>query len=77
MNRVTPRLLNAEGLTLDDSMDQVGLRLIGYVPEDLRVPLALNAGQPLLAADHRPRRGAAAAFRRIARRLDGQRVPIR
>ncbi len=77
MNRVSPRLLKAQGLTLDDSMDQVGLRLIGYVPEDPRVPLALTAGQPLLAADDRPARGAAAAFRRIARRLDGQRVPIK
>ncbi len=65
------------GLTLDDSMDRVGLRIIGYVPEDKRVSLALAAGKPLLEADKRPRRGAAAAFRRIARRLDGQRVPIR
>ena len=77
MNRVKPRLLSAAGLTLDDSMDRVGLRLIGYVPEDPRVSLALNAGKPLLAADRRPLRGAAAAFRRIAKRLDGQRVPIR
>ena len=64
-------------LTLDDSMDRVGLRLLGYVPEDPRVPLALNGGKPLLETDRRPSRGAAAAFRRIARRLDGQRVPIR
>ena len=77
INRVVPRLLKAEGVTLDDTMDQVGLQLMGYVPEDRQVPLALAAGQPLLAADHRKTRGAAAAFRRIARRLDGQRVPIR
>ncbi len=77
MNRVSPRLLKAENLTLDDSMDQVGLRLIGYVPEDRRVSLALAAGMPLLAADKRTGRGAAAAFRRIAKRLDGQRVPIK
>ena len=77
MNRVSPRLLKAMDMTLDDSMDRVGLRLIGYVPEDPRVSLALAAGEPLLAADRRPVRGAAAAFRRISRRLDGQRVPIR
>ena len=77
MNRVSPPLLKAMGLTLDDSMDRVGLRIIGYVPEDKRVSLALAAGKPLLEADKRPGRGAAAAFRRIARRLDGQRVPIR
>ncbi len=77
MNRVSPRLLKAAGTTLDDSMDRIGLRLIGYVPEDPRVSLALSAGKPLLLADKRPSRGAAAAFRRIARRLDGQRVPIK
>jgi len=77
INRVVPRLLHAENLTLDDSMDQIGLRLIGYVPEDSRVPLALAAGKPLLSMDRRPKRGAAAAFRRIAKRIDGQRVPIR
>ena len=76
VNRVVPRLLRLEGVTLDDTMDRVGVRLMGYVPEDRQVPLALAAGRPLLAADHRKTRGAAAAFRRIARRLDGQRVPI-
>jgi len=76
VNRVVPRLLHAEHLTLDDSMDQIGLRLIGYVPEDSHVPLALAAGKPLLSMDRRPKRGAAAAFRRIAKRIDGQRVPI-
>ncbi len=76
INRVVPRLLRLEGITLDDTMDRVGVQLMGYVPEDRQVPLALAAGQPLLAADHRKIRGAAAAFRRIARRLDGQRVPI-
>ena len=77
INRVAPRLLHLEGVTLDDTMDRVGLQLLGYVPEDRQVPLTLAAGRPLLAADHRKLRGAAAAFRRIARRLDGQKVPIR
>ncbi len=76
MNRVRPRQLRVMGLTLDDSIDLIGLRLLGYVPEDERVPLALGAGRPLLAEDRRPRRGAAAAFRRVARRLDGQSVPL-
>ncbi|MBR4703763.1 MAG: P-loop NTPase [Oscillospiraceae bacterium] len=76
INRVRPRQLKAMGITLDDSIDLIGLRLLGYVPEDERVPLALGAGRPLLAEDRRPRRGAAAAFRRIARRLDGQSVPL-
>jgi len=77
INRVDPRLLRSCGATLDDSMDRVGLQLLGYVPDDLHVPLALTALKPLLATDDRSRRGAAAAFRRIAKRLEGLRVPIR
>ena len=76
MNRVNTRLLRMQQITLDDSIDQVGLRLIGYVPEDSRVTVALTQGVPLLqyAQD---RRGAAAAYRRIAKRIDGQRVRLR
>ncbi len=76
MNRVRPRQLKAMGSNLDDSIDLVGLRLLGFVPEDERVTLALGSSRPLLAEDRRPRRGAAAAFRRIARRLDGQKIPL-
>ncbi|MBR4691567.1 MAG: P-loop NTPase [Oscillospiraceae bacterium] len=76
VNRVNPRLLKAGNATLDDTVDRVGLQLLGYVPDDMRVTLALTAGQPLLAADKRPKRGAAAAFRRIAKRLEGLRVPV-
>ena len=76
MNRVNERLLRSQETTLDDSIDQVGLRLIGYVPEDSRVTLALAQGIPLLQYG-KGRRGAAAAFRRIAKRIDGQKAPIR
>lgn len=76
MNRVSEKLLAARTATLDDSIDQVGLRLIGYVPEDPGVILALSEGIPLLKYGKR-RRGAAAAFRRIAKRIDGQKAPIR
>lgn len=74
ISRVSRRFLAASRSTLDDSMDQVGLRLIGYVPEDRSVALALAEGTPLMAW---PRRSsAAAAYRRIAQRLDGKNVPL-
>ncbi len=75
MNRVNEKLLKSQEMTLDDSIDQVGLRLIGYVPEDSRVILALSQGVPLLQYQ-KSRKGAAAAFRRIAKRIDGQKVPV-
>lgn len=73
INRVSRRLLRSTAATLDDTIDSVGLQLIGYVPEDSGVTLALAQGVPLLSLY---RRGAAAAYRRIAGRLDGQRVPL-
>ena len=74
INRVSRRFLRNTAATLDDTIDLVGLQLLGYVPEDAGAVLALAQGRPLLTLSHR---GAAAAFRRIARRLDGQNVPLR
>ena len=74
INRVSRRFLHSTEATLDDTIDSVGLQLIGYVPEDQSVAYALASGKPLLSLS---RRGAAAAYRRIAKRLDGQSVPLR
>ena len=74
INRVSRRFLRSTEATLDDTIDSVGLQLIGYVPEDQSVAFALASGKPLLSLS---RRGAAAAYRRIAKRLDGQTVPLR
>lgn len=74
INRVSRRFLRSIEATLDDTIDSVGLQLIGYVPEDPNAALALALGKPLLSIS---RRGAAAAFRRIAKRLDGRSVPLR
>ena len=74
ISRVSRRFLTASRATLDDSMDQVGLRLIGYVPEDRNVSLALAEGTPLMAWPKKSR--AAAAYKRIAQRLDGRHIPL-
>lgn len=73
VNRVNPRLFRHMKLTVDDIMDQVGLPLLGLVPEDPSVPMAAVRGRPLLFYTHR---GAAAACRRIAGRLRGERIPL-
>ena len=74
VNRITRRLASALSLTVDDIMDTAGLPLMGLVPEDPHMTLAAAYGQPLLGVT---RRGAAAACRRIARRIQGQSVPVR
>ena len=73
MNRIQPKLLRRLRTTIDDAMDSAGLPLMGVVPEDPQVMLAANLGQPLILRTHQ---GAATACSNIARRLDGQRVPI-
>jgi len=59
--------------TIDDAMDAAGLPLLGVLPEDPRVMLAANLGKPLTPGG---RPGAAEACANIARRLEGQHVPI-
>lgn len=73
VNRANEKLYGKMNLTVDDVMDGVGLPLLGVVPEDRNVPLAAVFGEPLLL---RSRRGAAAACRRMAKRLLGRRAPI-
>lgn len=73
MNRIQTKLLRKLRTTIDDAMDAAGLPLLGVVPEDNRVMLAANQGIPLILSANK---GAAVAYRNIALRIDGQRVPL-
>ena len=73
INRISKKMAQAMVLTVDDIMDRAGLPLLGLVPEDDNVVLAAAFKQPLLGYT---RKGAAAACRRIARRLQGRSVPV-
>ena len=73
VNRVRKKMLRTMHTTIDDAIDRAGLPLIGVIPEDDALPLSLNRGAPLLLNS---RRGAAQAYRNIARRLEGQKVPL-
>ncbi|MCD7946993.1 MAG: septum site-determining protein MinD [Oscillospiraceae bacterium] len=73
MNRVQPKLMQRLHTTIDDAMDTTGLPLLGVIPEDQSVMLAANAGKALILLSQK---GAATAYRNIARRLMGQSVPL-
>ena len=73
VNRVNEKMLDVMGLNVDDIMDQAGRPLLGIVPEDSNVVLAAAFKQPLLMAT---KKGAAAACKRIARRIQGLPEPI-
>lgn len=73
VNRITPKLFKRMDLTVDDIMDEVGLPLIGIIPEDSDVMLAAAAGEALIFAASD---GAAEACLRISRRLRGVPTPL-
>ena len=74
INRVNPKMFSAMGLTVDDIMDQAGVPLLGLVPEDEHVVLSAAFRHPLLQYE---KKGAAGACIRIAKRIQGQSVPIK
>ena len=74
LNRVRPQLIcRGKSGNIDDAMDEAGLPLLGVVPEDVDLISCGNSGKSILSVKHS---GAARAFHNIARRLDGERVPL-
>lgn len=74
LNRVRPRMIaRGQAANIDDAMDSAGLPLLGIVPEDEDMIGCGNSGISIL---EKKQGGAARAFRNIARRLGGERVPL-
>lgn len=74
VNRVYPRLIAEMNLTVDDIMDNIGLPLLGIVPDDPDVLLAAANGNALVLSTIGG--GAAEACLRISRRLRGEPMPL-
>lgn len=74
VNRVRPSLIR-QGImgNIDDIMDEVGIPLLGVVPEDENVISYGSNGKCLIK--HK-KGGASTAFYNIAQRIDGVRLPI-
>ncbi len=73
VNRCKKKLLKSLRQTIDDAIDTAGLPLLGVVPEDEELPLALGRGVPLVFVYNRC---ASLAYQNIARRLTGEKVPL-
>ena len=73
VNRCKRKLMKHLHQTIDDAIDTAGLPLLGVVPEDEELPLALGRGIPLVFLYNRC---ASTAYRNIALRLTGQKVPL-
>jgi septum site-determining protein MinD len=74
INRLNPNMTKrGDMLTADDVLELLAIELIGIVPEDENVIMSSNRGQPV-AMDNKSRAGE--AFHNIARRLNGENVPL-
>lgn len=74
LNRLNPYMVkNHDMLSAEDVLDLLAIELIGIVPEDENVIVGANRGMPI-ALETKSKAGQ--AFRNIALRLQGQRVPF-
>lgn len=60
-------------LALDDTLDILGIDLIGVIPEDERIIRSSNMGEPIVLSDKAP---AGKAYRNVTQRILGQNVPL-
>jgi len=74
VNRVMPKNLKWLRMTIDDVIDNVGVRLIGVIPEDKTVFKALHNNTPLILYS---KRHSAYDFLDAARRVADEDVPLR
>lgn len=74
INRIRPNMVKrGDMMDIDDIIDILAIDLIGVVPEDDKIVVSTNRGEPTVL-DVGSRAGQ--AFRNIARRITGEQVPL-
>lgn len=74
VNRIRPKLITSGmAYNIDDTMDITGLSLLGIIPEDIDVIRCGNCGHSII---DKKQKGAAAAYKNIAKRLEGHRLSL-
>ncbi len=74
INRLKPEMVESgEMLSVEDVLSILALPLIGVIPEDKLIITSTNEGKPIYYNKHSL---AAEAYRRIARRVLGEKVPM-
>jgi septum site-determining protein MinD len=74
INRIRPNMVKSgEMLDVDEIVQVLAVDLLGIVPDDERVIKAANTGEPTVLD---PSSRAAIAYRNIARRVLGEKVPL-
>lgn len=74
VNRLNHNLAKkGEMLNIDDMTDILAIKLVGIVPEDEKIVMSTNRGEPVVHDEYAK---AGQAFRNIARRIQGDEVPF-
>lgn len=74
VNRIIPEMVaRGDMLSHEDVMDVLSIDLLGLVPMDDQVVISTNTGMPLVMQNQSL---AGQAFRRIAKRINGEDLPI-
>jgi septum site-determining protein MinD len=75
VNRIKPEMVQMnEMMSVEDVLEILAIELLGIVPDDSRVIVSSNKGEPLVLGH--PTSLPAMAFNNIARRLEGEKVPL-
>ncbi|MEM9271614.1 MAG: septum site-determining protein MinD [Cyanobacteria bacterium P01_F01_bin.143] len=75
VNRVKPKMVqDNKMMSVEDVLELLGVPLIGVVPDDEKVIVATNKGEPLVINESESIPGM--TFLNIARRLEGEKVPF-
>ena len=74
INRLRPDLVQkGDMLSIDDTIDILGVELIGVIPEDERILRSSNLGEPAVSDTTSD---AGAAYARVVKRIMGEDIPI-
>ncbi|GBF86903.1 hypothetical protein AsFPU3_3980 [Aphanothece sacrum FPU3] len=75
VNRVRPQMIQLnQMISVEDILEILVVPLVGIVPDDERIIISTNRGEPLVLEE--PPSIPAIAFNNIARRLEGQDIPF-
>ncbi len=74
INRIRPKMVKkGDMMDIDDIIDILSIELLGVVPEDESIVVSTNRGEPAVMANNSL---AGEAYRRISRRIVGEKVPM-
>ncbi|MGL5032970.1 MAG: septum site-determining protein MinD [Microcystaceae cyanobacterium] len=75
VNRLRPEMVQLnQMISIEDIMELLAIPLLGVVPDDQKIIISTNKGEPLVLEEKLSVPGL--AFQNIARRLDGQDIPF-